>query len=551
MKDNNNSTIQGIFQDLIKNIQIDNEVKHVSDEFSKISSCSEKVSFVYALLKRYNLLPGLVVDEKRNEEAIKLREHGNQKFKEKKLKEALDLYTNSLAYAEKNSEHYPKAIANRSAVLFELELYEECIKDIETALDHNYPKELQLKIIKRNEIAKSKKTTNKKIHYFQQIPVIPKDSQSTSIQSASNILEIEISDVQGRYVVAKENIEIGDVLAVEKPFCHVLASEFFTHCHECLKLCYNLLPCPNCTQVLYCSIECQNNAKIYHVYECKILKTLRNLNLDKLKLLPLKIAISVKNSYSSISRINEESESFYRSDRYKEIHNLISNTQSRTVADLFERSTTAAIVFNLIHEHTKFFNSVLEESIFKELYLRHLQIAPCNFHEISELHQNQDDYFEAQEIGAGAFSFLSLFNHSCNPNVVRHCYGNVVVLRAIRSIHKGEQLFDNYGYHFALMPKDTRKTNLKKQYYFECNCYVCENNWPLLHNLPALKYDTGVTDADIVKLRKGDGTITTNIIGKLLPKFKQLESIQPNRLFFEMQEVLKQCYALSGNIRRK
>lgn len=548
---NNSSTIKSIFQDLIRNIEIDNKVKITSEEFSKIACCSERVSFVYERLRQYTLFPELIIDEKSNEEAIKLREDGNKKFKEKKLEKALDLYTSSLAFAKKNSENFSKAVANRSAVLFELELYEECIKDIETALEHNYPQELQPKIIKRKENARAKRTPNKEIQYFQKIPEIPKNSKSTSIQCASNVLDIKTSDVQGRYVIAKENIEIGDVLAVEKPFCHVLASEFFTHCHECLILCYNLLPCPNCTQVLYCSTECQKNAKIYHMYECKILRTLRGLHLDKLKLLPLKIAISVKNCYSLISHSNEGPEYFYRSDRYKEIHNLIANTQSRTVADLFERSTTAAIIFNLIQKHTKFFNSELEENVFKELFLKHLQIAPCNFHEISELYKTKDNYFEAQEIGAGAFSFLSLFNHSCNPNVVRHCYGSVVVLRAIRSIKKGEQCYDNYGYHFALMPKETRKSNLKRQYFFECNCYVCENNWPLLHNLPVLKYDTGVTDEDIVNLRKGDETITTNIIRKLLPKFKQLGSIQPNRLFFEMQEVLKQCYALSGNIRRK
>lgn len=53
--------------------------------------------------------------------------------------------------------------------------------------------------------------------------------------------------------------------------------------------------------------------------------------------------------------------------------------------------------------------------------------------------------YEIVEIGAGAYAFMSLLNHSCAPNVVRHCHGNTIVLRAIRPIEDGQQLYDNYG----------------------------------------------------------------------------------------------------------
>uniref|UniRef100_A0A6P7G1M4 SET and MYND domain-containing protein 4-like n=1 Tax=Diabrotica virgifera virgifera TaxID=50390 RepID=A0A6P7G1M4_DIAVI len=168
-----------------------------------------------------------------------------------------------------------------------------------------------------------------------------------------------------------------------------------------------------------------------------------------MKLLPLKLAVLARDCYTEITRYNElesvDKNNPYRSDRYKEIHNLVANTQSRSVADLFERSTTAAVIYNLVKTHTQFFCGDTDEEMFKEILLLHFQTAPCNFHEISELSSTKEGYFETQEIGAGAFAFLSLFNHCCNPNVVRHCHGNVVVLRAIRSIAKGEQCYDNYG----------------------------------------------------------------------------------------------------------
>jgi hypothetical protein len=82
------------------------------------------------------------------------------------------------------------------------------------------------------------------------------------------------------------------------------------------------------------------------------------------------------------------------------------------------------------------------------LLLRHLQNLPCNAHEVSELVRTETEIPEEGvpvwngiEIGAGAYAMLSLVNHSCDPNVVRHSYqGDTAVLRAIRPIARGEQV---------------------------------------------------------------------------------------------------------------
>jgi hypothetical protein len=72
--------------------------------------------------------------------------------------------------------------------------------------------------------------------------------------------------------------------------------------------------------------------------------------------------------------------------------------------------------------------------------LRHLQNLPCNAHEINELEltnpaANAKDS-TLNEVGAAVFGVLSLLNHSCDPNVVRHSYGCTGVVRAIRTIRK-------------------------------------------------------------------------------------------------------------------
>ena len=42
-----------------------------------------------------------------------------------------------------------------------------------------------------------------------------------------------------------------------------------------------------------------------------------------------------------------------------------------------------------------------------------------------------------------------------------------------RLIRKGEELLDNYGYHYAVMPKEERQRKLHNQYYFHCSCGAC------------------------------------------------------------------------------
>lgn len=261
-------------------------------------------------------------------------------------------------------------------------------------------------------------------------------------------MEIHTTPEMGRHVLASRDIPIGEVIAVESPYTTVLLWEkTLDHCHNCLKLCYNLLPCNGCVDAMFCGESCRREAwKLYHKYECGVLSILRKLECTKLERAALRIAITA----TSINVSELASSKTYHSARYQEIHQLIANTDKRNVADLFERATTAAVIYELLQTSTSFFQDLDMEQykdVFCELLLLHMQTGPSNFHEISELVACGDgsDY-EVEEVGAGAYAFLSLLNHSCSPNVVRCCHGVAIVLRTLRPVGKGEQLFDNYGY---------------------------------------------------------------------------------------------------------
>lgn len=100
------------------------------------------------------------------------------------------------------------------------------------------------------------------------------------------------------------------------------------------------------------------------------------------------------------------------------------------------------------------------------------------------------------------------------------------------------------------MPRSDRRAKLRKQYFFDCTCEVCENDWPLYQNLPEIGANTYLQRDDIFKLQKGDVEAAKGILVTMLPKVKQLEKVKPNKNLADVQEIIKQCFALLGNVRK-
>ncbi|KAF5296486.1 hypothetical protein FQR65_LT01475 [Abscondita terminalis] len=537
-------TARDIYASLCDRLAAGSEnIQSISKTFSTLTTNSARVDFAYSLLQRYGSFPGLKVTGKDCKMATALREEGNSFFKLKKDQLALMKYTDSLAKAPLDSEEYALALANRSAVLYQLKLYKQCMKDITQALSRNYPKHLLEKLATRREKVLQLQNEQRVVKYHRDIPVL--SSSNEFIECASDFVEIRTTDEHGRHVVAKRNIKVGEVVAIEDPFAVILMKDkYLSHCYNCLRPCFNLIPCDNCVLIMFCNEGCKRLAwDTFHKYECLILPTLLDLDLNKLTLAALKISILVDLKQDHIN-----GSTTYKSRNYREIHDLITNTHLRPTSDLFERAVTAAIIFELVHKHTELLiEGVKRREVFKELLLLHSQTGPSNFHEVSEVVKN--DYFEQDEIGVGAYSFLSLLNHSCCPNVVRHCYGRTIVLRALRPIVKGEQLFDNYGYHHAVMEKQQRKQHLQKQYFFECVCEACTKNWPLYIELPKIHFDIKVSDDEIESLRNGTTALAEGIAMNLQNIAESLERLRPCKELADVQEILKQCYAVCGNKR--
>lgn len=194
------------------------------------------------------------------ERAVTLRNEGNKMFVEKSYFDALLKYNESLCYAERGSEAIGLAYANRSAVYYELKLYEKCLQNIELARNNGYPQKNVQILDKRAEKC------------LQQIGIgaeIRKDDNpfdfirlssevNAKLPFVSNSLELRRNEKFGRYIVSNRDLRVGEVVAIEEPYFKIIKTDDrydgcerlnkYQRCAFCLRNnLLDLIPCATCS----------------------------------------------------------------------------------------------------------------------------------------------------------------------------------------------------------------------------------------------------------------------------------------------------------------
>lgn len=98
------------------------------------------------------------------------------------------------------------------------------------------------------------------------------------------------------------------------------------------------------------------------------------------------------------------------------------------------------------------------------------------------------------------------------------------------------------------MKRKDRKRHLESQYFFNCVCKACENDWACYDFLPNVG-DYEVEDEIMRKLSSGDVEVARDVVEGLCEKLGELQEFQPCKSFCQVQEIVKQCFALMGNKR--
>ncbi|XP_037071407.1 LOW QUALITY PROTEIN: SET and MYND domain-containing protein 4-like [Pollicipes pollicipes] len=396
-----------------------------------------------------------------------------------------------LTFCDTTGDLLSIGFANRSAALLHMGEYALCLRDITAALAAGYPARLRDKLLDRRatcqlklgEVTASRGTlqelktaltvvdlNEKKKPVLQaeleQPAPPPLPSRGGHFVSASAAVDVAHAAGEGRYAVAAQHVQPGDVLVVEKPHASVLMAEkMSTHCLHCLKRVLTAFPCAACSSVVFCSPECAA-AATYHCWECTILDLLQASGMSVLCHLALRLVTS-----------------------YLAVHQLVTLGELRKPEDFFHRTLMAVLLLKHLRM-TGYLGEILEDDgkcshLIPELkdssLLHHLQLLQFNAHEVGEYVMMEPGQFKQSRriyIGVAVYPTVSFFNHSCEGGVSRCLVGDTLVVHSVQHLAPGNHISENYGPVYSHKPLRDRQHWLRSRHWFECKCVACVEDWP-------------------------------------------------------------------------
>lgn len=552
-----------------------NKVVDISMEFKSITDNADRVNFLEKLLLDFNLIEDKIQDDgklkqmKSNAIADSYREAGNKFYAKKQFLDALEAYNKSLCFAEVKSVAIGLAYANRSAVFYELSLFDNCLHNIQLAKQNNYPADKMGKLDKRietclemmnNKVNTQDMSVSVGAEYFK----LTRKANET-LPYIADCLELKCDDKFGRYIITTSDLKPGDVVCIEEPFSKLLLpAQCYKYCANCLKDNFlDLIACDSCTSTMFCSDVC---AKIgqekFHVYECPVVDKLNSLctkilriavrtffealdvcngNIQDLKAL-------IKENEGSTVTVFDFDEPLKRSNVLRAVDALATNESLRDNPDLFQRSGIVAVITNLMLTTDKLSNlldSEDDKNFFRSFVLKQTQLAACNYHGLFNGVAKLSDLEANTQCGSASFPFCSLINHSCAPNLVRVTSGSKNHVLINRPISAGGQLFDNYGFHHCLETYPERQASLQSQYHFKCNCEACIKKYPLYTNVPfhSTNFQSFISD-DVFELRSLNVKLAKEKFKTYCNYLRKNSHHYPSFEISSVEECLLRCYML-------
>lgn len=498
-----------------------------------------------------------------DEKAANLRSEGNKLYQQSKFFEALLKYNESLCVGESHGS-LSLAYANRSAVFFELKLYEECIENIKQAKDCGYPMQKMptlddrekrcLEAMMAKTSIKSDPTSDHSDFFKLSYPANKK------IPFIIDGLQMEFDTKYGRKIITNRPLKVGDIISLESPFFGVIQSNLmvdsrakitnkFNYCDHCLSdNLINLIPCGKCVSVMHCDENCSQLGNKYHQHECFMSRVIQNQGHHHLAIRFFFKALAIAGGSIKVLKnlFNEclkSPKTIFDFDLSNPKDSEYEKNQLRVALSL-ARDESRKVFGCPLGEKFFFYNIKhlweSHEGFIKKFLLHVYQIQVASRSEIWLSSLTTDKY---EIVGRGIFLLGAYINHSCSPNVSQYFVDGKMCLVAVRPIEKGEHLVDSYIRWFHDLPKDKRQEILSAR--FVCECEACQDplRFSLFSNLKVYDMELyvfakAVLNLNYSKMKRDDVIKLTNTI-----KEKMQDSFSTDR--FPSQEYVLMHDALN------
>ncbi|XP_017795167.1 PREDICTED: SET and MYND domain-containing protein 4-like [Habropoda laboriosa] len=361
-----------------------------------------------------------------------------------------------------------------------------------------------------NELPTDKDGTKQPRYVADEGPLKLAYGPSTEAPAASDGVSISFSEKYGRHLVATKEFQPGDIVTIEDPYAYVIYTQrYYTHCHHCLLRSYNLIPCPHCPVSQYCSEKCRKSAwEMAHQIECPIMAlvgNLLNVDTDKIRMLTkiirLLIVVTAKGKKidelcadMKVAESNPDNrtagftdEGILDSTSARSALSLATNMTTRPLIGISAFACISALAVILLATQTNFFCKKYKVDQLQNIS-NYPNIRFCGSLMFRACVIMSSNCFSVQQepgvkTGSGLYVTHSLYNHSCAPNTFRHFEGLTMITRALEPIYPGDQIFTNYGAAYAYTTKSERREKIMQDYFFECDCIACTNDWPIYNEI--------------------------------------------------------------------
>lgn len=406
------------------------------------------------------------------QKSMELTQLGIGAVNNRQWSQAINYFNHALSCTERHTLSESVLYVNRAQCFSQLGMHDEALTDYDLVLSSGAEKSDDfLKLV--NHLWAEEERLKQQLNPAHQLQPEMKFNSNNEFPCMTAGFEINKSETFGRYIFSTKTIPVGDIVFEAEPFAMIAMPSKQTHCTACFGTNMNFIPCQQCN-ALFC-VSCYSNSKRMHDWVCKTnFDVINDMNL-KLIIQSVLVAISTFSSLedmilfvenivaddNNLGKIPESAVDFQ--SRYAVFLGL---AQSEINTECLLDAYLAFKYFTGVSKLNDLLSDEWKKRFFMNLLVHHAAVIPRNMFE---------DTFN-NIVCAQIYDVLSLFNHSCEPQLE---FGNIrkngkfSQLISRLPIKKGEQVFIDYLGGATFTKHELRKEYLRQSWGFDCKCKMC------------------------------------------------------------------------------